>query len=65
VEGAEFLSIGDVKEAKLCLSELREAPKAEGVSDLSPLVAAGVDELFNAQVRGVPGDFFEGILRVG
>lgn len=49
----EYLSVGDVKEAKLCLSELREAPKAGAdVKDLSGVVAAGMDEAFNAQVRG-------------
>jgi hypothetical protein len=45
--------VGDVKEARLCLSELREAPKVPEVKDLRDAVAAGLEELFDAQVRGL------------
>lgn len=44
--------MGDVKEARLCLSELREAPKVPEVKDLRDAVAAGIEELFDAQVGG-------------
>lgn len=46
----EFLSVGDVKEAKLCLSELREAPKSGEAKDLSGVVEAAMQEMFDAQV---------------
>jgi hypothetical protein len=42
--------VGDVKEARLCLSELREAPKSDA-KDLRLMVDAGMAELFDAQVR--------------
>lgn len=46
----EYLSVGDLKEARLCLSELREAPKLPDVKDLRDVVAAGIEELFDATV---------------
>jgi hypothetical protein len=48
----EYVSVGDGKEAALCLRELRDAPKAEGVADLRGVVEASVTELFDATVRG-------------
>jgi hypothetical protein len=42
--------VGDVKEAKLCLSELREAPKSGDAKDLSGVVEAAMQEIFDAQV---------------
>jgi hypothetical protein len=50
----EYVSIGDGREARLCLAELREAPKAAGdggAADLRGVVGAAVEELFDAQVR--------------
>ena len=44
----EFASVGDYAEAATCARELREAPKAAGVADLSALVAAAVAEVFDA-----------------
>jgi translation initiation factor 4G len=46
----EYVSIGDGKEARLCLKELRDAPKAGDVPDLRGVVEAAVGELFDAQV---------------
>lgn len=50
----EYVSIGDGKEARLCLKELRDAPKAGDVPDLRGVVEAALAELFDAQV-GRPG----------
>jgi translation initiation factor 4G len=46
----EYVSIGDGKEARLCLRELLDAPKAGDVPDLRGVVEAAVEELFDAQV---------------
>uniref|UniRef100_A0A383WGA1 MI domain-containing protein n=1 Tax=Tetradesmus obliquus TaxID=3088 RepID=A0A383WGA1_TETOB len=45
----EYVSIGDGKEARLCLKELRDAPKAGDVPDLRGVVEAALAELFDAQ----------------
>ncbi|KAF6252216.1 eukaryotic initiation factor [Scenedesmus sp. NREL 46B-D3] len=45
----EYVSVGDGKEARLCLKELREAPKAGDVPDLRGVVEAAVTEVFDAQ----------------
>ena len=47
----EYLSVGDAAEAGLCLQELRAAPKEGDVADLSGVVCAAVEELFDTQVR--------------
>jgi hypothetical protein len=47
----EYVSVGDGKEARLCLRELRDAPKAGDVPDLRGVVEAAVTEVFDAQVR--------------
>jgi hypothetical protein len=44
----EFASIGDYNEAATCVRELRDAPKADGVSDLSGVASAGLEEVFDA-----------------
>ena len=53
--------MGDVKEARLCLSELREAPKSDA-KDLRLMVDAGMAELFDAQVCCVV--YFLGLVRL-
>jgi translation initiation factor 4G len=47
----EYVSVGDGKEARLCLRELRDAPKAGDVPNLRCVVEAAVTEVFDAQVR--------------
>jgi translation initiation factor 4G len=46
----EYVSVGDGKEARLCVKELRDAPKAGDVPDLRGVVEAAVTEVFDAQV---------------
>ncbi|KIZ04763.1 Eukaryotic initiation factor iso-4F subunit p82-34 [Monoraphidium neglectum] len=44
----EFASVGDFSEAATCVRELRDAPKAAGVVDLSGVVVTGLSEVFDA-----------------
>jgi hypothetical protein len=44
----EFASVGDFSEAATCVRELRDAPKAAGVTDLSGLTKAALEEVFDA-----------------
>jgi len=47
----EFASVGDYAEAATCVKELRAAPKAAGVADLSDAAAAALEEIFDATVE--------------